>query len=65
MFGRALSERSGQFFKTNPFFLTCYWRLLIETIKIPIGTNNWDVETYMNNLKKNRLWSFFHKVLLT
>ena len=34
----------------------CYLRFLqieyIRTIEVPIETNNWDVETYRNKLKK-------------
>ena len=49
------SERSEHFLKQNTT-LTCYWRFLqieyIGTIKVPIGTNTWDVETYRNKLEK-------------
>ena len=41
-------ESSGQFFKQNTFFN-------FLTVKIPIGTNNWDVETYRNTLENTIL----------
>ena len=31
------------------YSLTCYWRF--QSIKIPTGTNNWDIGTYRNKLK--------------
>ena len=43
------STASDQFLKQNTF----YWKFsdLIHNraIQMPIGTNNWDVETYKNN----------------
>ena len=39
------NERSEQFSKQKPF-LTCYLRFLRKT-KMPIGTIDWDVETYL------------------
>ena len=49
------SERSEQFLKHN-IFQICYWRSLqiyySGTIKMPIGTKHWIVETYWNKLEK-------------
>ena len=49
------SERSEQFLKQNAL-LTCSWRFLksinyIKTIRIQIGKNNWDLETYRKRAK--------------
>ena len=44
-------------------FLPCSWRFIrsntLAQFRIPIGTNNWGVETYMNNLKKIDCRVFF------
>ena len=48
------SEKSAQFLKQNTF-LACYSQnKYIGTIKMQIGTNNWDVETYRNKLENIR-----------
>ena len=53
------SERSAQFLKQNTF-LACYCQnKYIGTIKMPIGTNNWDVETYRNKLEKKWIICLF------
>ena len=53
------SESSKKYFRQNRF-IACFRRFLqiehIKPNKVTIGTNNWDVKTYRNNV--------FHEVLL-
>ena len=52
------SERSEEFLKQNSFQLGTggFFRSdTFGTIKMTIGINNWDVETYRNNLEKEDL----------
>ena len=37
--------------QTN-FYTECFFNLFLWTIRIKIGENNWDLETYMKSLKK-------------
>ena len=50
-FANSNSERSVQFLQHNAF-LTCsggFSDLIFRTIRIQIGKNNWDLETYRKN----------------
>ena len=46
------SQRSEQYLKLNVFILLMEIPIRSGTTEMPIRTNNWDVETYRNNLEK-------------
>ena len=51
-------EWKGRIILKQNILLIFYWRFQFDKIKTPIGTINWDIETYRNKLEK-----FFFRIV--